>query len=91
MTHQGFKDILNGTMVFSLEFINQFLDGKNQDPILLAWFNLWKTGHYKQIFDEIDQMENLILQTKANQTPPNASFIVPIDFDVPRRESNKNV
>ena len=53
---------------------------------MLQWFNLWKKGKQRQIFNEINQMNQL----KEN-TAKNSPEIIPVDFDKPRRKDNKNL
>ena len=79
MTHKGFKDIILWYQIYNLEKINQFLDGKIEDPLLQRWFEQWKTGNYRIIFDEIDALNEIYFTVRSNRNLPQSAFTKPIE------------
>lgn len=62
MTHELFKELMEQSFRYNAEKVNEFLDGLFVDETLLLWFNLWRNGEQKQVFDKIDKDNTKFLQ-----------------------------
>jgi hypothetical protein len=86
MTHESFKQIMTFSDTYTKEDICNFLDGNFEDAVLNQWFDLWKDGKQRQIFDEIKSMNQLKENISKNDVERK-----PVDFDKPRGKQNKNL
>jgi len=86
MTHEGFKAIMTWWDYRDDQLIVDFLDGENNDSLLLKWFNLWKVGKQKLIFEEIEQLNETERQSRQNTN----SIDIPTDSTIPRDIQNRN-
>ena len=86
MTHKVFKQILTWCNEFSRDEVYQFLDGKNDNPVLLKLFNLWKAGRQRKVFDEIELMNASYDKKRADDVGGE----IPPDANLARRSENKN-
>lgn len=83
MTHEYFKELMENSIRFDKEKINEFLDGLFENPLLLKWFKMWQTGKQKLVWDEI-RKDNEKFQLEKDQS------FQPKDFNVPRIRNNFN-
>lgn len=74
MTHEYFKDLIQPSLRFTPEQVNEFLDGLFYNEVLSNWFNLWRSGKQKQVFDLIDEDNKIFLEKRdsKNFTPKGA-------------------
>lgn len=71
MTHELFKELVQPSLRFTPEQVNEFLDGLFTNKKLKDWFDLWRIGQQKQVFDLIDEDNKVFLQNRdtKNWTP----------------------
>ena len=88
MTHESFKDIVTFYEEITLEQVSKFLDGEtvSHEILLEKWFDIWKTGKFRAIFDEIKELNKTYFESRRNDT----SFSIPTDAEKPRDSANKN-
>ena len=85
MTHESFKQILTFCENYNKEQVGKFLDDSFECPVLEQWFELWKQGKQRDIFEQIKEMNGL-----RENTTKNDPERIPKDFDLPRKKENRN-
>ena len=85
MTHESFKQILDWSDNYTEEQICKFLDDSFDCPVLEQWFELWRQGKQREIFNQITSMNELRANTTRNDPER-----IPEDRNLPRKKKNQN-
>ena len=88
MTHESFKDICDYCEFISRDELDSFCDGEDTENniLLLEWFDIWKTGHFRNIHDEIKQLNQIYMELRRNED----NFSIPTDANLKREKNNGN-
>jgi len=88
LTHESFKDIVSFYDALEMMEICKFLDGKTvpTQVLLVKWFDQWKTGNFRPIFDEIKTLNETWQNDRVNDT----STTIPPESNDPRNSANNN-
>jgi len=86
MTHESFKQILSWSDNYTKEQVCKFLDNSFDYHVLESWFILWQQGKQRQIFEQINSMNDLRANTAKNDVERR-----PKDRNLPRKKENQNI
>ena len=86
MTHESFKQILSWSDNYAKEQVCKFLDNSFDCYVLESWFVLWQQGKQRQIFEQINSMNDLRANTAKNDVERR-----PTDWNLPRKKENQNI
>ena len=86
MTHESFKQIMDWCEAFTPEEINLYLDGLLESVVLDNFFEDWKKGKQKKIFRDIEDLNQLLENSKRNSPE-----FIPEDAKLERKKENRNL